>query len=970
MLFAASCTRLPDGGQTGFSRVDSIPKSPNDRREYRALMLDNGLKIILVSDPDSDKAAASMDINAGSNADPGDFEGLAHFLEHMLFLGTEKFPEPGEYQEFISSNGGSHNAYTAFENTNYYFDVEKGSLAPALERFSQFFIAPLFNSDYVNRERNAVHSEYQSNLQDDGRRAYSIFKQVINRNHPLSQFSVGSLDTLRDNERATLRQALLDHYQRYYSANLMSLAIYGPQSLDNLESLARLYFSAVENRQVEAPQTDEALFAPGQLPMLLEIEPVRDARTLGFTFPIPVVRQYFREKPLNYLGNLLGHEGEGSLLSLLKARGWANGLSAGGGLSNADNASFSINVALTEEGIKHIDDIGRLVFQAIALVREQGIHEWLFEEQRLMAQISFSFQEPGRAMGTASSLSRRLQLFSPREVLTAAYAYENYAPQLYRDILSHLRPDNVLVTFTSNTVDGDRTDPLFGGKYRVSAIDDVRMQAWQEADVAAPLSIPEPNPFLPEDLGIRDIAGAGPFGPENKPSLIMNENGIRLWFKHDNEFQVPRANFYVYAMTPLVNDTLENSLLSRLAISLMNDKLDEYSYSANLAGLGYGVSGRARGFTIRLSGYNDKQSILLEEVLRTLQEADFEQDRFDIIKTEYRRGLENADIQTPYVRLHQKAQALLVSPNWSEEQRLAALEKISLEDVIAFVPRMLSDVNLQGFYHGNILEQDAREMMAIVARYLGVTSEKIDPPYGKVVNMEPAAHVVLESLIDHDDSAVVIYLQSPDDSLQTRATLAMLGTILRTPFFEELRTQQQLGYVVNAGTLPILDTNGLVLTIESPVADPITLEERINSFLVDYEEELAAMSADKFGSVRSGLLNNLRQDPQTLRALSSRFWSDILIEEYDNDSTLQMADAIAGITLEDVLEYYRQHVLGPQVERLVARTAGRPHRDDFAGARIQEQELLQTSGIRYIQDTIESINAYKDVSDFYLFRED
>ena len=160
------------------SRVDDITKSPNDRRDYRALELENGLKVLLISDPETDKAAASMDVNAGSNSDPAEFEGLAHFLEHMLFLGTQKFPQSGEYQEFISSHGGSHNAYTSYENTNYYFDIEKDSLAPALDRFAQFFIAPLFNEEYVNRERNAVNSEYQSNLENDGRRSYSIFKQV------------------------------------------------------------------------------------------------------------------------------------------------------------------------------------------------------------------------------------------------------------------------------------------------------------------------------------------------------------------------------------------------------------------------------------------------------------------------------------------------------------------------------------------------------------------------------------------------------------------------------------------------------------------------------------------------------------------------------------------------------------------------------------------------------------------------
>ena len=945
------------------SRVDDIPKSPNDRRDYRALELENGLKVLLISDPETDKAAASMDVNAGSNSDPAEFEGLAHFLEHMLFLGTQKFPQSGEYQEFISSHGGSHNAYTSYENTNYYFDIEKDSLAPALDRFAQFFIAPLFNEEYVNRERNAVNSEYQSNLENDGRRSYSIFKQVMNPAHPLSQFSVGSLDTLQDKAAGSLEQALKDQYERYYSANMMSLAIIGQESLDELETLALTYFLDIENRNVEAPRTNDPLFLQGQLPALLEIEPVRDTRSLSYTFPIPVMWEYYRAKPLNYLGNILGHEGEGSLLSLLRERGWVNGLSAGGGMSYQDNATFSFSLSLTEDGVNRIDEISALVFQFIALAQRDGIQQWLFDEQRTMADISFAFQEPGSPVGLVSGMSRRLQLYPPEEIITAAYAFEDYNPALYWEILSYLRPDNALLTFTSNTVSGAQQDPLFGGRYNYFTLSDPRISAWYSDAIDPALAITEPNPFLPDDLSIRDAAGAGAFGPQNKPELIIDANGIKLWFKHDNEFQVPRANFYAYAMTPLFNESLEHNLMSSLVINLVNDKLNEYSYPANLAGVFYGVNSRARGFSIRLGGYNDKQNILLEALLETLVAADFEQERFDIIKTERIRGLENADKQMPYTRLYQKAQALLVNPYWSEQQRIDALEKITLEQVQDFIPRMLENLNLQVLYHGNVEQQEALAMLDILTRYLSVSPAVIDPPFGTVLKLTPGSRVVQEVMVDHDDSAIVIYLQAPDDKLATRATVSLLGSILRTPFFDALRTEKQLGYVVNAGSMPILKTTGLAMTIESPIADPLQLEAEINGFLLDYESELAAMPESMFNDIKAGLLNNLRQEPQSLGALSGRFWSDILIEETAEDSTLKMAEAIEALEQSDIVEYYRRQVVQGDAAALVGMSAGRLHQEDFLSA----QQSLNSDAI-LIEDRVESYNAFKQSSEVFTFR--
>ncbi len=174
----------------------AVIKSPHDPRSYETLVLDNGLKVVLVSDPATDKAAASLDVNIGSGSDPQGREGLAHFLEHMLFLGTEKFPDSAEYKEFMAAHGGRDNAYTSYDHTNYFFDIDKNHLEPALDRFSQFFIAPTFTPKYVSRERQVVHSEYTSKFKSDGRRSFYAKKQAMNPDHPYTRFSVGSNQTL------------------------------------------------------------------------------------------------------------------------------------------------------------------------------------------------------------------------------------------------------------------------------------------------------------------------------------------------------------------------------------------------------------------------------------------------------------------------------------------------------------------------------------------------------------------------------------------------------------------------------------------------------------------------------------------------------------------------------------------------------------------------------------------------------
>ncbi|MDF1832978.1 MAG: insulinase family protein, partial [Porticoccaceae bacterium] len=118
----------------------SVLRSPNDERQYRYFQLDNKMKVLLISDSKAEKSAASLNVHVGSFQNPVEREGLAHFLEHMLFLGTEKYPEAGEYQAYISEHGGRHNAYTSLEQTNYFFDVDSAYLVDTLDRFAQFFV--------------------------------------------------------------------------------------------------------------------------------------------------------------------------------------------------------------------------------------------------------------------------------------------------------------------------------------------------------------------------------------------------------------------------------------------------------------------------------------------------------------------------------------------------------------------------------------------------------------------------------------------------------------------------------------------------------------------------------------------------------------------------------------------------------------------------------------------------------------
>ena len=132
---------------------------PMDTRSYESFALPNGLEVLLCSDPTSNTAAAAMNVNVGASSDPETVPGLAHFNEHMLFLGTEKYPQEDSFETFLSANGGSSNAFTDSEDTCYYFDMTADNdkrLEEGLDRFASFFTSPLFTEAATGRELNAI----------------------------------------------------------------------------------------------------------------------------------------------------------------------------------------------------------------------------------------------------------------------------------------------------------------------------------------------------------------------------------------------------------------------------------------------------------------------------------------------------------------------------------------------------------------------------------------------------------------------------------------------------------------------------------------------------------------------------------------------------------------------------------------------------------------------------------------------
>ena len=880
----------------------SVIKSENDKRSYRYLVLDNELRVLLISDPATEKSAAALDVNVGANQNPEDRAGLAHFLEHMLFLGTEKYPQAGEYQEFISQHGGSFNAYTAAENTNYFFEIDNDQLDPALDRFAQFFVVPLFSAEYVERERNAVNAEYLAKLKDDGRREWDVYRELMNPQHPSAKFSVGNLTTLADREGHSVREDMIAFYHQHYSSHLMNLVVLGRDNLDALEVAVRARFGAVPKRDVSIHDNYPPLFDKQRLPVTVEIKPEKELRQLTFNFPIPNPNQFYQKKPFAYIAHLLGHEGEGSLLSLLKRLGWAEGIYASTGFHSRSDAVFRLSIQLTPQGVRARNQIVSLVFHSIEQLRARGLSSWRYAELQELADLEFRFQEKRAPIQTVSALAQAMKIYQPKDILRGDYVHSAYDERLIKKSLSHLTSDNLLLVLTAPDVEPYRVSPLYSVPFVVRAgvpeVLDLRPAVRKE------IFLPEKNLFMPRRLAVKsgsmlEEAGAA----DVKPQLILGNKSTRVWFAQDQQFMQPRALINLRIKSPSVAASAEGAAQAQLFAALIADNLNEYSYPARLAGIEHSITANVRGYDLSIFGYSSRQGLLMNKIMELMRTNRFKEDRFTLVKENLLRTWRNQNKNLPYQVIAKQVPVLQSDPYWSNAQLITALESKTLEQFSLFASRQLIDAKMDALFYGNYFRAEALKLAVLVEHELLSRQAGRDLPPAKLLLLPKGSEKpwLYTHGLEHGDNIVELLIQSPSTSIDDTAHMMLARQLLQPAFYNELRTEKQMGYVVAAIAAPLLNLENSLLVVQSPSVGEGEIIKEIDVFLDEQYERMG----ENFAINQHSLIKKLREPARSLKEQGERYWSAITTHDNHFSRRLDLAEAVVRITPESLKNFYR-----------------------------------------------------------------
>ncbi len=869
---------------------------------FNTFTLKNGLQVLAISDPRFVKSSAALAVMAGSMQNPSDHLGLAHFLEHMLFLGTEDFPVVGDYENYLNKNGGGHNAYTSIDHTNYFFDCTHSAFEGALQRFSRFFVNPTFDKEYVDREKNAVHSEHEKNLKDDHRREYRFLQMTTDPDHPFSLFATGDRNTLAKADR----DVVMDFYKSHYSANLMRLVLMSNESGDQLQKLAEGYFQDIPNIKIEKPEFDDRLFIHGSTPKLHQVETIRDHDYLKISFDMPDDLPYWESKPTQFLAHLIGEEGEGSLLSYLKRKGWALGLE-----TSTWWRMFHVRVHLTDEGKANYEEIIKATFSFIKLIKKKGLQKYIFNERKIMAEVELNNMEPKSSMSRASQFSASMLYFPVESFLSDYYLYHKYSPEEFNKFLSHLTTENMQVTlFSKDKVTGE-TEPYYGIAFRSQDLEKDLVESINSQDINPEFQYPEPNPFVPTDMKM--------VKPEKiyEPEQETFRDWTTIFSQVDTDLGIPKGSISVSFVSDEINGDPKNYLLAKMYVALKKEELNEWGYPVRLAGLHFGFTHGYNTITIDTSGYSQHLDDLLKDLIadskhgRRIDHIDVEETTFQEIRKKMKKAIANREHDAAYQQLIYETGQFFSTAAVHHKDYIKFIDEMTLSKVNVFARKFFSEVSIRCFTYGNV---DKEKVKPVVENFfhdlqaVGFVDEEIEVFENKYFQMPAQKYAMVLNGPNNNNGQVTLY-KTDEWTIENQAYVDLLAKLLEQPFFTELRTHQQLGYVVAAFSTSSHGFCGLGTLIQSQSHTAMDCFNRAQTFLEEFLKDLPnTLNDEDVELVKQSIISELTLVPNSLRQRLSKFTS--MAGTYHGDFKFyeKLAKITSEIKRDVLLEFVKNKV--------------------------------------------------------------
>lgn len=814
-------------------------------RKQMHLKLSNGLTAWVTSDALQKKSAAAVVVNTGSASDPKQAPGTAHFLEHMLFLSTKKYPMVDDYFRFIDHHNGSANAYTASDHTAYYFQVASSGFAEALDRLAQFFIAPTMDPAYVQKELKAVDAEHAKNIKHPGWRLMRAGQMAYASDHPWHSFSTGSSQTLGHIKQ----RALWDFFRTHYHPHNMHIAVVDTKPLSEIEKELLAAFAKLKPAK-NTKQHRLELSLPIQREAHQGVSMVRlkghgDESVLRLEAYLPSTRSEYARNHLQLLESLLNAKSQGGLHATLLEKGLATSVQASCEHSGDAFDTVTIYIRLTDQGYAKQQQVLATINAYVKTIKN-NVHQDYYKQEKQLADIEFMQATRPDAMEVVEQ-ARLLAYVKPEHMQRYGVEYSGFDAKAFAFMLSAWQPHRMTAVLMSPQETTDAKEQHYQLDYRLDHV------SWPAVDTqVAKVALPPLNPYMtdahtmwqveqpafqitpsfrfvlheklqvpvsfwqnaPIDYASVDALHrvlAAQFASIDKKTLeqlvhahgyvrprkLVYDRWATQWYVPNRMFK--KAGMHMQVLTDKRLLTPRSALVRALYAHLLNMHLEKELHAAHMAAYVVGVRDTRLGFSVYVEGYPQHWQRFSVEVAESVKRFAFDRTHFEKVKAAVTESLRShAHHQGAMGRAWQVFSDSITPYSYSPSALLAEMASLDFTTFEQEAKQQLAHNYVDASCFGNASAAMCTQTLRLMTpHFLGKPlAAEHKPSYDGVI---PDAWWNGSYFLTPQADTGYLYARYLGKEHETLASVASIANKrLQSDFFKRMRTENNLGYIAKA----------------------------------------------------------------------------------------------------------------------------------------------------------------------------
>ncbi|KAH9411468.1 insulinase [Ordospora pajunii] len=859
-----------------------ILKSLVDTAEYEYMELSNGIRAIVASDPALDKCSCAVSVKVGSFSDPEYAQGLAHFLEHMLFMGTEEYPGEDEFDCFLNQNNGSFNAITWGEVTEYFFDISPNAFEEGVYRLADFFKAPLLRQDAVEREVSAVNAEFMNGLNRDVWRIQRMIERLSNDEEPLKNFSVGNYDTLR---HEGIWEEARAFWAKHYSSEKICVVMYGNQSigemtryLSRFEGVQRRTISEASGSTKEPSIKQEekrSVFKDEYLNRWIKIQPVADVKKVMVTITVPSGYKMFRKNPYGYVLGMLERSDERGFVCGVKDRGLV--LSVDVEVQDySDYSLFVVSMFVSEEGGRRMKEV---LEGFVQYLKGMKVSEEEYEELRRRNERVFRYSERQEMTDQVSNLVRSMQFYPVENALNNGYCFEGFDEEEIRGVVLRMCDVSQWLVFDVQKDEEEKyreTEEIYGIKY------DVGEQVFAELAYVINTVQADADECV---VRLDDVRVMGMDGDGYKEMKQVERDNGKLVYLFDESYRVPKV--FVGCMLKFGyerKDVVNLMFLVNKAQDVFFKKYGKLVYATD-ASIDAHVC--LEGIEVVVEGFTDVVKSVLEVFFDVLFEEESEC-RSGMITEDMMNMLENERTKSPYALCMHGLMTMKVDGYMLPEEKMRMVKEIDVKTVMP--RRFFADIVVIG-NAGHEWAVDVFERVCL--RQQGECANGD-------IRLVDLSRVCSMNTNDCRNNACAVYLYGGKYANSNETAVAnFVQHACKGMFFDQLRTKEELGYIVCCRMAYVEYEQYISFVVQSE-RDVEYLEGRIKKFIGGLNEYFAEMGDEEFDKFRSAVVMHFEEKKKNFGLYGDGIWTNYGRGVSDLAYEKRVCEAVMGVTKHDL----------------------------------------------------------------------